>query len=244
MRHTLLIIIAIIVSGMVAGANPIAITVMPGFELIGADVTVNVCRTESRVEGDYTFRSTRFVPHKGEFVEYTTRISFPVILPTNGVIVNAWPGPKCDREKLVAMAKPKETIEGQNIILQPLFLDLDPSMLGEYFLGATTKPELPNNWAFLFFGSSDWGSHLASSEVKTHISYTQPHLPGNLAAYLPVLPDNGVRKNYLVTFQAQEGTRLTPVGSYENVGRSSETRLSIRPVNLQLLKVQVADAAQ
>ena len=72
-----------------------------------------------------------------------------------------------------------------------------------------------------------------------HISYTQPHFPGNISAYLAILPDNVVKTNYLITFQAEEGTRFSPAGSYEIVGRASDTNLSVRPAHLQLLEVQV-----
>lgn len=107
MRCSLSIIVALIASGVVAGANPIA--VMRGFELTGADVTVNVYRSESRIEGDYTFRTTKYVPHKGEFVDYTVIISLPVILPTNGVIIKEWPGPKYDQKKLLFIGNSSRT---------------------------------------------------------------------------------------------------------------------------------------
>jgi hypothetical protein len=103
-------------------------------------------------------------------------------------------------------------------------------------------PALPDGWELVFFSGRQ--DSTGKDEVKVHISYTQPHLPGNVSAYLPLLPpefapDNARPVDYLITFRAYKGVRFAPVDQYDVVGQPTDTQVSIRPVNLQLLKMQI-----
>ena len=46
-----------------------------------------------------------------------------------------------------------------------------------------------------------------------HITYIQPHLPGGIAAYLAILPEQAKPGDYRITFQAQKHLRLRPLGN-------------------------------
>ncbi len=275
--------LALVTSTGVAIGNPIA--VVRTFELNAEDVTVTVYRSESRIEGDYTFRNLQQPKHategarqglkpddrlpngfrsfeSREATDDTVRIMFPVVVPTNGIAFRNWFHDRESRysqeqvDKLsirerLDLGMPVGTIDGVYFTLRPTSfaaswrdarwdIEAFPYWLGARRLGETVseEPELPDGWDLAFF-MGYWKGDSSRREVKMHISYTQPHFPGNISAYLAFLPDNVVKTNYLITFQAEEGTRFSPAGSYEIVGRASDTNLSVRPAHLQLLEVQV-----
>lgn len=276
--------LALVASIGVATGNPIA--VVPAFVLTAENVTVNVYRSESRIEGDYTFRSPQ-PPEQGtegtghelkpdsrlpngfgsfrslEFTDDTVRIMFPVIVPTNGIAFRNWFHDRESRysqeqvdklpiQERLDLGMPVGTIDGAYFTLRPTSfaaswrdarwdIEAFPRWSGARLRAERTseETELPHGWALAFFMGGGSASGASKDGVKMHISYTQPHLPGNVSVYLPILSDAIVKSHYLITFQAQEGPHLTPLGSYEVVGQASDTRLTVRPANLQLLKVQV-----
>ncbi len=225
MMRTLLIIIALIASVLVANGNPIAVPPHPHpitiFQLAAEDVVIAVDASESRVNGKYTF-TTKTVESYEPFARDGASIAIPVILPASGT----------ERDWLDS-AKLKATIDTHACA--------DFSVMPERKETFAVQPQLPAGWKLVFFFIGQAAGH---GTLKVQISYTQPHLPGNVAAYLPILPDNIVKRNYLVTFRAQHGTMLTPAAKYDVVGQPTDTILSVRPSNLQLLKAQVAQLGQ
>jgi hypothetical protein len=228
------LLISITLTLIVTGAIGNPISIRPGWELSGEDVTVNVFRSESRITGDYTFRAVQHPYQRSERTDYGVYITFPIIL----------------LRQQVDLEKPVGRIEGYDFALTPgpfdqalfeaLIFSSGPSA-GTWSTAARgSRPELPEGWGLVFFsGGFQRAATPSKDEVKVHISYTQPHLPGNISSYLPILPNNIVKANYVITFQARDGTSFSPVGSYDLVGQSSATNISFRPMNLQLMKVQV-----
>jgi len=196
-------------------------------------------------------------------IDYTVGIIFPVILPTNGVTFAKLQSEGQGQwqqlieqsiQQRLDLAKPEGTIDGHDFIPRPGPFDESWSealrhIQRHFNAGPVTsteswtearkgQPELPEGWELVFSHHQE-PNDASKNEVKVRISYTQPHLPGNISAYLPILPGNGVKANYLIAFQAQDGTSFSPVANYEVVGLPSATNLSVRPAHLQLLRMQV-----
>jgi hypothetical protein len=272
--RAILIIAAFAASAVAVDGNPILM--LPSYELTAENVTINVYQSESRVTGDYIFRAIRKPGPvaRDEFADAWIGVTFPIILPTNDLTSRDF----FDRNRLAGQwiqqrmdwVKPEGTIDGPNVVFKPNPYEGDwRNAAIAHGLDWRTQPELPDGWEADFFSG---GLELAIASkiegkgkeepfvmngfqpsdtkgLKIHISYTQPHLPGNISAYLPLLPDSAshgfympgifATTNYLITFQAQNGIRFAPVGHYNIVGQSSDTNLSVRPVNCQLLKIQI-----
>jgi hypothetical protein len=220
-------------------ANPISI--MPGLELSGENVTVNVYRTESRIEGAYSFHSLAPPAEAARDrspMDYSVYVAFPVILPTNGV----------SEANLIGIAKPVGTLDGRKVGWTLSTADWSEGWLDTYRMthrpyseavdGLPQGPKVAEGWAAVFFETHE-RSDRPGVDRKMHISYTQPHLPGAVSAYLPILPAEIGKTNYLITFKAQKGVHFTPIGTYQAVGEASDNVLSVRPANLQLLQVRV-----
>ena len=194
----------------------------------------------------------RWRPSRSAVIDYGIRLAVPIILPTNGVTIQKeLAQPVQLREKYltdsmqerIAMVKPIGAIDGQDFSIgpppfsEPFAPPPVPGLFGRWDEIRQVQSQLPVGWELVFFRGYREGDS-SRREVKLHLSYTQPHLPGNVSAYLPILPTDVVKKNYLITFQAQDGVHFAPVASYDVLGQASDTKLSVRPVDVQLLEVQ------
>ena len=239
-------------------------------KLTGEKVVVNVGSSESSVTGDYTFQATD-LPVKRVFhadmVSSLHRpgqadlafviIAMPVIVPFSGSTYAR----RSSSIYLLGMRpiqyKTNEQLQSEREQLQyerwkaggtPI------ATVGERVYSSIVgypgdmpeslkvQDQLPVGWKLVSCTFNAIPFDASKNQVRVHISYTQPHFPGNVSAYLPILPDNIAKTNYLITFQAQEGVRFAPVAPYDAVSQPSDTNLSVRPANLQLLKVQVVPA--
>jgi hypothetical protein len=240
--RTLWVSVVIAAGATAARGNPIFVT--HAYELSGENVTINVYRSESRITGDYTFRA---IQRQSERIDYTVGVRFPVILPRNGLTFRRWFSAVLDQKEQLEeqsikqrldLAKPAGTIDGHDFTPQPDAFEDSWRFEDVWRPAQIDKAQLPEGWTLVFFSGGECGN-AKENRIKAHISYTQPHLPGNISAYPPILPNHIVKDNCLVTFHAAEGTRFAPVGKYDVVGQPSVTNLSVRPENLQLLKVRL-----
>jgi len=250
--------------------NPLAMpppVPAPVYNLSAENVQILVGRSESVVSGDYTFRAVQDPKsmHAEERVSYysrsySPRIYFPVILPSNGFFTpNSWVSKTWDernrlREKLkrerLDLIKPKGTISGEPFAILPLnlFEAGEEAAALKRFVSWTNPPATPPGWEWEFFaGGSDADPSGFRNELRVRISYNQPHLPGNVSVYLPLLPANahkaphsaGLKTNFFISFQAQRGVRFEPLAHYNVVGQPSDTNIRLRPAHLQLLQMQI-----
>jgi len=253
-----LVITALAAGAILARGNPVALPPtwpLPGsyteskvLNLTAENVMVKVGSSESKILGDYTFRGTQQLLKPGEYPAYrindfhrgryytnynrevlSVTIAIPVILPYNG---NAYDAVR--REEWFAVAEAKATVGEHNY--SPLTTFDRPE-------GLQIQPQLPGGWKLVFFLFDRLPVDADENGLQVRISYNQPHLPGNVSAYLPILPEDLIKTNYVITFQAQEGLRFTPAIPCELVGQPSVTNLSVGPTNLQLLKMQVRPQA-
>ncbi len=251
------LIVVMLAAAVPAKANP---SVGPFFQISGEYVTVDVYQTESRITGDYTFQPITnqliyrnasrhgFARKDNQF-----KVSFPLILPTNGVTESQWKSLLSKNDPSLAhviqerkdRTKPALTIDGRAFELGVHLEDITIcSWLSEVM---PPQSKLPSGWEFACFSQDD--PYYAEKDVKVHISYVQPHLPGNISAYLPLLPGSFQGReasaspfkelNYRINFQGHEGIRFTPVGQYEVIGDASDTQISVRPKDRQLLQMRV-----
>lgn len=249
-------------SGLAVRGNPDVplVPALPVYGLSAENVQILVGRSESKVSGDYTFRVIHdpySSQSEGGFHDYIT-IVFPVVVPTNGVVVPSDWMTQTDeqRSRLLERLKkeqldliePTMIIEGRHFAFAPLypFDDEDGAAALKHYLDWTNPPATPPGWKWMFFESlSDVAYSRLRNKVKLHLSYIQPHLPGNISAYLPLLPDktHGLSHlanedrttNLFITFQAQSGIRFKPLDSYNVVGQPSDTNICVHPAHLQLL---------
>ena len=225
--------LALVASIGVAIGNPIAVHETE-LSLVGERVAITVGTSESKVSGEYRFHVKGY---QGSPVHDFAQIDMPVILPVKGgtaKTTNDEATPFFGERWWLDVAMPTAAISQHDV--HPWAARRSGQGFGLDDRRMAQLP-LPEGWQLVFFRFEF--SIKDKRELNVQISYSQPHLPGNISAYLPILPDDIVKKNYLITFQAQDGTRFSPAGSYEIVGRASDTNLSARPVNVQLLEVQV-----
>jgi len=233
-----------------ASGNPVQVpqpTSVRRLELVAENVIVTIGPSHSRVIGDYRFRAAGQLKgvnrmSQSDIVEHYDRraadpacIAIPVILPPE-VSPEAQSYPQVERYFQLQSAKPEAIVNDRKYAGLGMVLP----HLDEMADRIQKRLSLPDGWKPVFFEFTALPFDASRNELDVRISYIQPHLPGNISAYLPILPDDAVRTNYLITFQAGEGVRFAPADHYDIVGHVSDTNVSVRPVGLQLLKIQIA----
>jgi hypothetical protein len=227
--RTLVILMSILAGVTVTNANPV-MAPPPPYVLSAENVTINVYRSESKVEGVYTLQAPQRRPAR------IVDIRFPVVFPTNSIVMTVYPVASSEQLKHVAQqlmdrVKPVGSADGQEFTIR--------TTAGETsYYNPDIQRHMPQALVCQFF-TGRMPVAPGKKQVNLHLSYVQPHLPGNISAYLPILQGDIVKKNYLITFRAQEGVGFTPLGDYEIVGKASDTVLSVRPADRQLLQMQV-----
>ncbi len=203
--------------------NPILMVDRP-HRLQSERVTITVGEEDSRVIGDYVFVPLGPAPRRGRPMEM---IEVPVILPA--AIVGE------EAQKRAASASIKITGEENRHILfdwDHFSDESDPVLPG--------LPELPAGWKFawLTFPVTFTGP----KALRVRISYRQPHLPGGVASYLPILPNPDPAGRYRVTFASARGLRLEPLGDWTGTRKthSGRTTWIVRPQDHKMLKMRVA----
>jgi hypothetical protein len=227
--RTILVGLALVASVTMARANPV---LRPAFDLSSENVTITVSRSESRITGDYTFRSRG--PNPRRFTDEIW-LDLPVSMPTNGMMTAAEqrdaPPEQVNKliDKWLDLVKPNGTLDKKDFSLD--------TMPSANYLTRQVESQLPPGWGILSFWTRLYAD-ACRPEVKLYLTYIQPHLPGNISAYLPILW-GADKSGCLITFKVEDGGYLTRLGNYEVVGNPTDTSISVRPAHLQLLQVQV-----
>ena len=231
MRRFLMVML--LAASVTAGnANPISVNGAK-LKLVGEKVIITVGPSESKVTGEYIFQAKGFDGSARNFAQ----IDMPVILPIKSETGGPTDGPFLlgGENWWSNVAHPIATVNERGV--RPWAALRSGDVFGPDDQ-RTVQTQLPEGWQVVFF-RFEFPIYKNENGLSMQISYTQPHLPGNVAAYLPILPGYVTKKNYLINFQPKEGVHFTPVGTYDIVGQVSGANLSVRPANLQLLKVQV-----
>lgn len=190
-------------------ANPIAIDSERRYiDMVAERVVVDVKSDHSQVMGEYVFLLGKdFTP---EAPDTYVEISVPVILK--------------QKDAALYTAKwdcPKLRVQNQTIACQyqQRWNPMDPQSDDhvEYFVA-----RLPLT--------------MLSERFELRLTYTQPHLPGRVAAYLPMLPPSkGLPAE--VCFQATQGIRLRRAGGWSLFGQKT-SQISFTPQDRKMLRVK------
>jgi sugar lactone lactonase YvrE len=232
--------IVLAIGGAVANGNPIP-SDMADLKLVGEKVVISVGQSESLVDGDYTFQVTNIHlygrTHGHAFA--AIRFDMPVILPSvieDSTGEGAQLPMRDNAHRWSDIAKLAASMEPWGMMMPsfPIKTRADQHDI------LKAELQLPKGWEYVLFPvSGSTSAREVNQTFKMHVSYTQPHLPGNLSAYLPILPDDIVKTNFIITFRAQQRTHFTPPSGYDVVGKPTDTSFSVRPVNLQLIQLPV-----
>lgn len=100
-------------------------------------------------------------------------------------------------------------------------------------------PKLPAGWRYAFVNY--WVDFMQPGPLNVRITYRQPHLPGGIAAYLPILPKPSPTGRYVIRFQPIPGMRLEPVGKWPGTSEvvRGQTSFSATPRDRRLLQIRV-----
>jgi hypothetical protein len=190
-------------------ANPIAIDSERRYiDMVAERVAVDVKSDHSQVTGEYVFLLGKdFTP---DIPDTYVEISVPVILKQKDApdYTVKWSGPKLRVKNQTITCHHREQ-------WNPIEPRSDDHV--EYFVA-----RLPLK--------------MLSQRFELHLTYTQPHLPGRVAAYLPMLPPSkGLPAE--VCFQATQGMRLRRVSGWSLFGPKT-SQISFTPQDRKMLRVK------
>ncbi len=201
-----------------AHGNPLVVdTESRPITMIAESVAVTVGESESKIEGIYRFNQEKGSPWDSEATRVTVYV--PVFLPLGGGATS---------KELLVQHPPVVTVAEQHFICEE-WNDLSPA-------GAPGSITLPKGcYSVLYFCRLPLEMLTPTFEIG--VSYRQPHLPGAIAAYVPLRPPQDQEEASSVTFTGEPGVRLKRPSFLSRFGRSKPS-FSFVPKDRELLRVR------